>query len=90
LKIKENMNIDFLFYILNKIDPKNEGIKLEEIIDYIKPYLLYLFNNNTYYSHYDLNSNYYTNVDMILSYFNQYLELNFLILINNKYFRRCN
>ena len=32
--------------------------ELEEIIDYIKPYLLYLLNN-----YYNLNENYYSKID---------------------------
>ena len=75
------MNIYFIYSIISKLDERNIGIKLDNITNYIMPYLIHLNGENTTNS----NSNYYVNLDLLINNINLFIEKGYLIFINNKY-----
>lgn len=76
------MNIYFIYSIISRLDERNIGIKLDDITNYIMPYLIHLNGENSTNS----NSNYYVNLDLLINNINLFIEKGYLIFINNKYF----
>jgi len=77
------MNEELIFCVLKKLDNNNNGIVLNKVIDYLKPFLKYMVNNliNT-----GTNSNYFVNLDMFMSQITSCVNEGCLLFKNNKYY----
>ena len=77
------MNEDLIFCVLKKLDTNNNGILLDKVIDYLKPFLKYMINNVIDLS---TNGNYFVNLDIFISKISSCVNEGCLIFANNKYY----
>ena len=81
------MNEELIFCVFKKLDTSNNGIVLDRVIDYLKPFLKYMVNNAIDLS---TNSNYFVNLDIFMSKIYECINEGSLIFTNNKYYTNNN